>query len=236
MVNIRSGRIEEKRQKKRIAFSIVGVFAIFLFFALFGIKLLVGFSLLVDKLRGTSPTQQTTQNLILPPVLDPLPMATKSASLIITGRGDQNTTIVVFLNEKETEEISPEADGTFEIKLTSLVDGANTISAKSTDSAGNASDLSNVLTVNVKKVPPVLELSAPEDRATITGDSNKVPVQGKTEENTDVTVNGHIVVVHNDNTFSYDFALNEGENKLTVVATDSAGNTTTVERTITYHR
>jgi len=79
-------------------------------------------------------------------------------------------------------------------------------------------------------------LTAPADNASVTGDNNKILVSGKTEENASITINSRVVVVKGDYTFTYDFPLNEGENKLNIVATDLAGNTTTIERKATYHR
>ena len=235
MVTFRSGRLEEKKQKRRLTVAIAGSLIVLLFFALFGVRILVGFSLMVDKLRGSAPAAQT-QSLILPPILDPIPAATKSASLALTGSGEKDRTIIIYVNEKEEEKLPVGADGTFQTLLTGLSEGPNTISARTTDNKENTSDLSNVLTVIVKKSPPILEVNDPEDGTTVTGDTNKVSVTGNTEENTSVSINGRVVVVRGDNSFSYDYPLNEGENRLTVVATDIAGNATSVQRTVTYHR
>ena len=236
MTTFRSGRLEENRQKRRLTVAVVGSVGVILFFALFGVKILVGFSLLVDKLRGTSPASLSIQNLLLPPILDPILSATKSATLTVSGRATENARVIIYVNEEEEKKISVEKDGTFASNLTTLREGINIISARTLDDKDNTSDLSNVLTVLIKKTPPILELSSSEDGASVTGDTNKVTVAGKTEENTSVTINGRVVVVRSDNTFSYDYPLNEGENKLTVAATDTAGNTTSIERTITYHR
>lgn len=235
MVTFRSGRLEERRQKRRLTIAVVGMVGIIAFFVLFGVKLLVGFSLLVDRLRGNTPAQQTTQTLLLPPVLDPLPAATKSASLTITGTGTDGTNVVLYVNEREEEKVTVEKNGTFEIEL-KLSEGTNTISSRATDDKGNVSDPSNVLTVLIKKSLPILELTSPEDNATVTGDNNKITVSGKTEENVSISINSRLVVVKGDFSFSYDFPLNEGDNQLTIVAADLAGNTTSVKRQVTYHR
>jgi hypothetical protein len=44
-----------------------------------------------------------------------------------------------------------------------------------------------------------------------------------------------LVVLHSDNSFSYSYPLNDGDNILTIVATDAAGNQTKVTRKVTYH-
>ena len=84
--------------------------------------------------------------------------------------------------------------------------------------------------------PPILELQTPADNATVNGDSNLVTVEGKTEDDTSVNINGRLVVIKTDNTFSYQYPLNDGDNKLTIIATDLAGNTTKVERSIKYQK
>jgi len=232
----RSGRIEEKRQKQRLLLAIGGSIAVVIFFGVFGLKILVGFSLLVDRIRGTAPVQQTSQTLLLAPVLDPVASATKSATLAITGTATEGIDIIIYVNEEEEERVTAEENGTFKTTLTALSEGTNTISARATDDTETISDPSNVLTIVIKKTLPIVEVTSPADHITVNGEPNRVTVEGQTEENTSVTVNGRIVVIRGDNTFSYEHPLNEGENKLTIVATDDAGNTTTAERTVTYHR
>lgn len=236
MITSRSGRLEDKKAKKRLALAIAGTIAFLAFFGVFGLKLLVGFSLLVDKLRGSSPTPVPAQTLILPPILDSLPTATKSATLTIHGTGQEGLTVIIYINDTESKKTMVAKDGSFSIALPTLSDGTNSISAKLTDNKGNTSDLSNILAVTIKKTAPILELTSPEDNSTVNGDDNKVNVAGKTEEDTRITVNGRIVVVRSDATFSYSYPLNSGDNKLTIVATDGAGNQTTNERNVKYQR
>lgn len=48
-----------------------------------------------------------------------------------------------------------------------------------------------------------------------------------------VTVNGSAATVGTDGSFSKDVTLTEGANKITIIATDKAGKTTTVVRNVT---
>jgi len=237
MTSTRFGRIEEKKQRKRLVLAIVGSIALVVFLFIFGFKLLVGFSLLVERLHGAAPqTQNPTQTIIQPPTLDPLPVATKSSSLFVRGSGQSGLTAIVYVNDAETKNISVTKSGMFTTQLTNLKDGVNTISAKLMDAKGNLSDLSNVLTVEIKQKQPTLELTSPNDNISILGDNNTITINGKTDDNATVTVNGRFVVIKSDNSFSFQYPLNEGQNKLTIIATDDAGNTTTVERNITYQK
>jgi len=231
----RFGRIEERKQRKRLVVAIVGSLALIVFLVIFGFKLLVGFSLLVEKLHGSpQQTQNPTQTIILPPTLDPLPVATKSSSLVVSGSGQSGLTAIVYVNDAETKNISVTKSGMFATQLTNLKDGTNTISAKLMDNQGNLSDLSNVLTVEIKQKQPTLNVTSPSDNTSILGDNNIVTISGNTDDNTTVTVNGRFIVIKSDNSFSYQYALGTGQTKLTVIATDEAGNTTTVERNVTY--
>lgn len=116
---------------------------------------------------------------------------------------------------------------------TALDDGAHTLTFSVADHDGNAADaVSCGFTVDT--VPPVLNVTAPADgfvtnKATVnvTGSSNDL-----TSGPVTVTVNGKAATVGADGSFTLPVTLTEGENEITVVSTDSAGKTTTVNRTV----
>ncbi len=236
MIFSRRGRLDERKQKKRLFIGVAGSIAVLVFLGVFGLKIIVGLSLLIDNLRGSPPAAQPTQSVILPPTLDPAPIATKSAGFRVSGIGQEGFTIILYVNDKEFKRTSVEKNGTFSVALPDLKDGQNTISAKLADDKGNLSDLSNILSVLIKNIPPILELQTPSDNSTLNGDSNLLTVEGKAEDDTSVNVNGRVVVIRTDNTFSYLYPLNEGDNKLEITATDLAGNSTKVERNVTYQK
>ncbi len=236
MVVSRLKRYEDRTQRRRLILSLGGIVAILVFFLIFGIPVLEGFSLLIDKLRGGSAPRQESQTILLAPTLDPVPEATNSALVAVGGRGQAKTTAILYLNDKEAKRITVDEEGTFHVAALEANVGDNTLSAKLTDERGNLSELSNVLTFTVIKDKPILELTSPQDNTTITGDQNTVMVGGKTQEENQVTVNGRLVPVRNGGVFQYAYPLSEGGNILSVVATDQAGNQTTIERRVTYQR
>ena len=237
MAPSRISRLEDKKQQRRLIGAIVGSIAILILVALFGVKALISFSLLVDKLRGNSPqTTQSQQTIIAPPVLDTPPVATNSASMVLTGKGQAGLTLIVYLSDGEFKKLPVPQDGNFSVSGIPLKEGVNTMSAKMSDDKGNTSDLSNVVSVTYTNKPPKLEVSKPDENANISGDINTVVVTGKTDEDVTVTINDRFVVVKNDNSFTYNYPLNEGDNILKIVATDTAGNQTKVERKVTYHK
>lgn len=237
MTYSRLRRYEEKRQERKIFGAIAGIIGIFIFLLLFGVKILVGFSLFVDRIRGnSSATQAQTQQILQPPELDPLPIATNSATIKVTGKATPGLTVIVYVNDSDTDKMTVDADGSFHFDTVKLIDGANTVNARVTDDKNNTSELSETLTVTNKKSKATLDVTSPTDGAHISGDKKSVTVSGKTDENSSVSVNGRVAVVRSDGSFSYDYPLPDGDTTLTVVATDIAGNQTTVERKVNYSK
>lgn len=229
----RLARFEESRQVRRMYGAIAGIIAIFLFVAFFGLKILIGFSLLVDKIRGTSH-EQISQQVILPPELDPLPVATNSATISVSGRGESGMTVIVYINETDTEKTTVDKDGNFRIEKIKLIEGINSISSKQMDEKKNMSNLSDVASITYTKSKPFLELTSPSDQANIRGENNTVTVSGKTNDDLNsVTVNDRLVIVRGDGTFSYDYALPDGDTVLKITVTDPAGNKTSIESRVT---
>ena len=116
-----------------------------------------------------------------------------------------------------------------------LSDGSHTVTINCADNDGNrATEKSTTFTVDT--VPPVLNVTSPDD-GLITNKSTVV-VAGTTNDSTSspvtLTVNGDKVSVGSDGSFSKTVTLSEGENTITVKATDKAGKVSTVTRTVTF--
>lgn len=114
-----------------------------------------------------------------------------------------------------------------------LKDGTHTVTMYCSDNDGNMSDLKRT-TFNVDTVPPVLNISTPVD-GLITNNATCV-VSGTTNDATSspvtLTINGIATTVNADGSWSKTISLNNGTNTITVVATDAAGRSTTVVRTV----
>lgn len=115
-----------------------------------------------------------------------------------------------------------------------LADGSHTIKVDASDNDGNAAVQKSV-TFKVDTVPPTLSITSPANG--LVTKSSSVTVIGKTNDVTSspvtVTVNGTKVTIADDGTFTTNVSLKEGSNTITVIATDSAGQKTTVTRTVT---
>lgn len=114
-----------------------------------------------------------------------------------------------------------------------LNDGINSISFSVMDNDGNESEEASV-TFIVSTVAPTLEITSPAEG--IITNSETVLVSGSSSivtsgvVITSITVNGTEIPILENNSFSYEYSLVEGENLITIVSTDSAGNSTQVLR------
>ena len=237
MVRSRLRNYQDRKERRQIFLTLGGIVGVFLFLAIFGVRILVAFSLFVDQLRGSTPKdQQQSQTIILPPQLDPLPTAVNSTEIQITGKAKGDVTILLYVNEEQSDKVKVKEDASFTFSNVKLKEGTNTISAKAMDEKNNTSDLSEVLTVQVKKSKPTLDITTPSENEEITGEKQITTVTGKTEPDNSVTINDRFVVVKSDGSFSYDLSLKEGEQTITIIAKDQAGNETKVERKVTYKK
>jgi len=228
-------RIEERSEKRRLALGVSGIIGIITLGLLFGTQFLEKFSLTADKFRGSTPITTTSPQFIFPPELNPLPEATNSGILTISGKANSKLKITLLINDEVHKQTTASDDGTFTFKRINLKEGSNTIKVKQSDGT-NESKSSDPFVVNVKNSMPDLEISSPDDNTNISGDNNRVSIIGKTNESNSITVNDRWVIVKADGSFSYPYALEEGETILKIRATDSFGNSTTIERKVIYHK
>lgn len=106
--------------------------------------------------------------------------------------------------------------------MVELAEGENTITIVATDVAGNTRTA--IITVLRDSTPPLLNITSPTPN--LRTSRNSVSVVGETDVDASVTVNG--IGVKNDNgTFTDIVFLDEGSNRITVEATDPAGNVVT---------
>lgn len=122
---------------------------------------------------------------------------------------------------------------------TALSDGSHTIKIDASDNDGNAATQKSV-TFKIDTVPPTLSVTAPVNG--LVTNNSAVTVTGTTNDSTSSPVKVTIklnsgaaeaVTVGADGSFSKALTLVAGSNTIVVVATDSAGKSTTVTRTVT---
>ncbi len=220
-----------QKTKKNLLVNILGIFLVILLVLKFGIPFLVNLSLLLSGSQGKNEEIQKP-SFIAPPVLDSLPQATSSADIVISGIASSKQNVNLYINNNLVNSIKTQGDGKFSFKET-IKAGENSINAKETIN-GKESDLSNTITITLKNAPPSLTVDTPSENQSFSKDQNVVDVKGSTDIDAKITVNGLWAITDDFGKFSYRLTLQNGENKVKIIATDIAGNKTEKEIKVSY--
>lgn len=224
----------ESRTKKDLAITL-GIILIVTFLLIkFGIPLFANVGLFISGLKNKSiENNQTKEKIyVMPPVLNPLPDATSSAQIIVSGKGVKNQEIKIYVNDSFSEETNVSDDGNFSVTV-DLEKDDNYIKAKAFEGK-NFSEFSEELKILVLTSPPKLEISQPSEGQNFSKDNQDIEVKGSTETGVNVTVNGFVAIVDENGSFSYRLRLQGGDNNIKIVAYDDAGNKTEKELKVTY--
>lgn len=216
--------VEEKNNvKKAILFSLASVLvlALLIIFGIPAITNLLG--MLTDIKQSNTPAQIEDKTPPITPRFNPIDKYTNKNEIEITGRTEPGATVFISFNDK-TSEILANSEGSFRNTLM-LSDGENSLYAFAKDTSGNQSNNSDTLFIVFDNTPPQIEILKPSNNTEFVGPKERqLTIEGKSEENSKVTINGRHVFVENDGTFSYTISLSEGENKFTAKSEDEAGN------------
>lgn len=224
----------EKNTKKTIILSVLGIIIILFLLFKFGIAFLINFSLFIT---GSNRNQQSNTNkneisFIAAPVLNPVSQATNSAQIIITGTTEKNQDVYLYINNSQVDQVVSSDKGIFKF-IENLEKGSNQINAK-VKRNDKESDFSNTLSISYQTSQPKLEVTSPSDGQQFKKDQNTAKVTGKTDFGVSVTVNGFWAQIDDANDFSYNLALQNGDNQIKIVATDQAGNKSEKELRVNY--
>lgn len=204
-----------------------------LFIATSGIAFITKLSSILENTKPEQQDTSSTQVFLPTPSLDAMPTITNQASMTINGSSESGATVRIFFNGKSND-VLVNSGGKFTFDVT-LSDGENTVKAVTTDNSGHLSHESDVYTVTLDTQAPVLTVDSPNDGQQLNGKKNQqITVSGSVNEAATVTVNDHIAIVNTTGNFSDTLNLNEGENDISIKATDKAGNQVEVKRVVTY--
>lgn len=127
------------------------------------------------------------------------------------------------------------ANNTLTYTATGLGQGSHSFYVVATDNDGNTRT-GSTRQFYVDTADPSLSVTSPTNNLATA--SNTVTVSGTASDSQSglksVTVNGTTVTVSSSGSFSKSVSLSAGSNTITVVATDNAGRTTTISRTVIY--
>lgn len=221
----------EEQTKHTIIVSTIGSILILAGLIFLGPKVLSSMSLLVQS--NDSNTTSQTNVIVTSPILDPLPISTNSAQLVVSGQAQKNRKIKLFVNDTNMGEKDTDSDGSFRFTNVKLSDGENIV--KATSLAGDKeSNSSRTQTVRYMSKAPTLTVDSPSDNQEIHGGDKKVTISGKTDSGVQVTVNGAYALSNPDGSFNYTLAIPDGDTTITITAQDDAGNQTQIIRHVKY--
>lgn len=229
----------EKKSKRSLLITSVGIILFIIIIIIFGQSALVNFSILLGRGKDSQNTLETdkisTDIIISAPELSSQLDATNSAKIDINGSifTDLKVQIRLYRQDELIDVIDINEENSFTFKDIELIEGSNKLKSVAVYK-GKTSENSNILTINYLKNNPTLNIEYPKDGISLSGGNTAITIKGKTDSGNTVSVNGYKAIIKNDGNFTYDLTLTSGENKIKIISTDKAGNTTEKEIKINY--
>lgn len=232
-----SRRIERKSRKNFFLTLIICGVLLYILFVWF-IPTFIGSLSFFNRFKdpGTITKSVSEDASLAPPVLNIPYEATNSATIYIRGYTMADTSVEIYINDELKSTIKSTSNGSFTSDPVTLDLGKNSIYGKTIDTSGNKSYGSKPIIITYSNEKPILEVNNPQDSLVITGGDKKVTVNGKTNSDKEITItiNNNQAIVNSEGNFSQTVEINEGDNNITIVATDTAGNSTQIVRKVTY--
>lgn len=213
----------------------IGLITAGYFFLYYGLGQIINYAFLLrpSKTNTTSAATKQSPQILVDPVLQDLPYATNSASIIINGTTTPEQTVDFYQDSEKIDSIKADYEGNFSFQIY-LKSGENGVYVKSTDMYTKRSKTSKKSTILFLDTPPELRLEENLDGKTV--NTQFVDIKGSTEKEVFVQINSAPVVVRADGSFVYPFKLKEGDNEIKIVAVDVAQNTTDKTIRIKYQK
>lgn len=223
------------QDKQNMRFTVITIIAIVVLLILFlvgGIPALSSIGSFIGGFKkDTVNIDNIDETIVLEPILDPPVTATNTATIAITGSATSGSSILLYVNGSKQEEVLVGKEGTFIFNKARLQSGDNEIYTISKIN-NSQSQPSNTFTVSYLNNPPQLEITKPQTNTTTR--EKQLTIEGKTDKNTDITINDRFVYSDPNGNFNITYTLSTGENNIIIKAIDIAGNTSQKELKIIY--
>lgn len=231
----RSIRRSEARATRRLIFNLILVVILVFVFFTWGLPFIIGSLSFLNKAKPKNAAVVTTiDEAIAPPVLFIPFESTNSASLPLSGYSTSLSKIELYIDDELKNSVQTDSEGKFSADSITLTPGTNNIYAITVNDAGKKSLPSKTIKLYYSNEKPALEVSQPADGSEIKGGDKKIIVAGKTEPDNSVSVNGSQTIVNPEGNFQTSIAVNDGDNIITIVSSNSFGNTNQIQRTVKY--
>lgn len=225
-----------KQSKKQLYGSLIGIVLVIFITLNFGPYLIGAVGSAIDLISGKSNQSSNikTDGSLEPPLLDPLPQATPSDFINISGRSFYpEGEVELFVNGSKFKSAQIDDSLDFNIKDVKLEPGENVFKVRIIIGE-RKSDFSQDYKIAYLKDKPKLEVEFPQDGASFSKADQEISVRGKTDPENTVKVNDFIAIVDSDGNFSYVYKLKDGENKLVISSENPAGQLSTKEIIVSY--
>lgn len=231
----RSIRRSESKVKRKLIFNLILVIVLVFVFFTWVLPLIIGSLSFLNKSKPKSSEEITTiDEAIAPPVLFIPYESTNSATLPISGYSTPLSRVKIYIDDELKNLAQTDSEGKFSTDSITLNEGTNNIYAVTVNDSDKKSLPSKTIKLYYSNEKPTLEVSQPADGMAINGGDKKVTVSGKTDPNNSVTVNGSTVIVNSEGNFQTSIGLNDGDNTITIVSSNSYGNTNQIQRIVKY--
>jgi Glucodextranase, domain B len=227
----------EKDLKKRLRILSIAILGIIIFsiLSLFLFPTQVGsFFGFFSKHRNEKPYVPTAKPST--PVFENAPQSVKDTKVTLNGRATPGTTIKIFVNGPQKAVTTVGSDGVFTFADVPLTLGKNLLFARASDNKGFESDNSEFLSIIVDKDAPKVDITNLKDGDTVKNLNKRIEIVGTVNEKATITINDKFVIQKADFSFDYWLGVDEGSVKIKIVATDTAGNKTEKNITLTYSK
>jgi hypothetical protein len=139
--------------------------------------------------------------------------------------------VVFYVNDAVLQDVVANGDGVATVNFAPAAEGVYRITAVMETSTGERSLPAAVKIVVVDYTPPPLLLTSPTEPQVTT---SAVSIAGSTEPGVKLLVNGEPTIVDERGDFKRELILAQGANPITLVATDPAGNSISLQSVIVY--
>lgn len=181
--------------------------------------------------RTATQTNAFTVDTMAPAIalLTPAAGLTSQSAVVVSGTAEPGATVNVIIDGMTVSTITADAQGAWTYTADpALADGAHTISAETTDAAGNPAAATPV-EITVDTIAPALAVIAPAADEVVTVSTPTISGTAEPGATVTVTVDGQVIgtaTAGADGMWSIvpSAALAEGEREIVVVAADAAGN------------
>jgi bacillopeptidase F len=186
-----------------------------------------GIPLFMNLVAGQGAERLAAQKDIIPPqnpVISALPEATNSARVVIEGFTERGAVVELLIDDVSYKMSKADENGLFTFDAV-LSQGQNKIQIRAKDEEGNES-VSEVSIITYDSKPIELSISSPKDGSEFYGKLNQViDIKGEVDKkNSQVLINNSFVTLDSNGSFVHRFMLSDGDNTLTIRASDKAGN------------